>query len=93
MKSFEAIFGVPAEHRLELVMSRVRGGLVRAEYWRHEEFDSPGTLIAGYESYSEVDPVTGTVNNGWRRFDATGALTHSENELPELLADLLVAAA
>ena len=91
MKSFEAIFGIPAEHRLELVRSRVRGGLIRAEFWRHEEFDARGALVAGYESFSEIDPTSGAVNSGWRRYAPDGALTHSD-ELPEAPAALVAAA-
>ena len=93
MTSFETIFGIPAEHRLELVMTRVRGGLIRAEYWRHEEFNGHGALVAGYESFSELDPTSGVVNSGWRRYDPDGSLTHSHDELPKSFPDLLVAAA
>jgi hypothetical protein len=93
MKSFETVYGIPPEHRLELVRSRVRGGLIRAEYWRHEEFDARGTLVARYESFAELDPSSGAVNSGWRRYDPDGLLTHRRDELPEPLGDLLVAAA
>jgi hypothetical protein len=93
MKSFETVFAIPAEHRLELVKTRVRGGLIRAEYWRHEEFDARGAFVARYESFSELDPTSGAVNSGWRRYDPDGLLTDSQDELPERLGDLLFAAA
>jgi len=35
--NFEAIFGVAADHRLEQVRSRSRGGALRGTFWNHEE--------------------------------------------------------
>ena len=93
MRSFEAVFGIPADHRLELVKSRIRGGLIRAEYWRHEEFDANGALVAEYESFSELDPTSAAVNSGWRRYDPDGSLIQSHHGLPEAFADLLASAA
>jgi hypothetical protein len=93
MRSFEAVFGIAADHRLELVKSRIRGGLIRAEYWRHEEFDVRGVLVAEYESYSELNPASGAVNSGWRRYDPDGSLMESHDELPEPFSDLLAPAA
>ena len=93
MQGFEATFAIPAEHRLELVRSRARGGLVRAEYWRHEEFDTDGALVAVYESFSEADPASGTVNSGWRRYDPQGVLTATHEGPAEGTGKVFTAAA
>jgi hypothetical protein len=74
MASFQAVFCVPTDHRLELVKSRSRGGLFRGEYWVHEEFDENGNLVARYESFSESDPQTGSAQNGWCRYAGDGRL-------------------
>ena len=70
--NFEAIFGVPPEHRLEQVRSRSRAGLVRGTAWEHEEYDPQGRLVARYESFQEVDAATGTARSGWVKYDADG---------------------
>ena len=69
--NFEAIFGVPAEHRLDQVRSRSRAGLVRGTVWEHEEYDPEGRLVARYEAFQEVDP-TGAVRSGWVKYDPDG---------------------
>ena len=89
MKGFENVFGIRIEHRLELVRSRSRGGVVRGEYFDHEEFDSRGNLIARYESFSEIDPVTRTAHRGWYRYDAEGFLTDRHDDIPEPIGDAL----
>jgi hypothetical protein len=93
MKGFEATFGIPAEHRLELVKSRICGGLIRAEYWEHHEFDARGTVVARYESFAEVDPRSGAINSGWCRYDGEGFLTDRFDNLPGASTILRTAAA
>ena len=90
MTSFEAIFSVPAEHRLVLVKSRSIGGEIPTERWHHEEYDHRGTIVARYETFIENDPVMGTTRTGWYRYDADGFLTDWEEDLPEFAADLVV---
>lgn len=68
--NFEALYEVPATHRLIPVRSRSRGGLCRAEYWTHEEYDLHGRLVARYESFEESSPA-GETRSGWRKFDIT----------------------
>ena len=70
--NFEAIFGVPPDHRLEQVRSRSRAGPRRDTYWEHEEYDGDGLLVARYESFQEVEACTGAVRSGWTKYDADG---------------------
>jgi hypothetical protein len=70
--NFEAIFGVAADHRLEQVRSRSRGGALRGTFWTHEEYDADGRLVARYESFREFDAAAGTSRNGWVKYDADG---------------------
>src|SRR5215210_4500366 len=74
LPNFEALFGIPPHHRLFLVRSRGRGGLMWGEYWTHEEVDVHGNVIARYESYEEVD-AHGHARRGWRKFDSLGKFT------------------
>ncbi|HEX8666515.1 MAG TPA: hypothetical protein VF744_21065 [Beijerinckiaceae bacterium] len=69
--SFEAIFGIFPEHRLEQVRSRSRAGLVRGTVWEHEEYDAQGRLVARYESFQEVDQ-SGGARSGWVKYDPDG---------------------
>ena len=85
MKSFEALFDVPASHRLDLVRSRSGGGECPAESWDHHEHDHTGRLVARYESFVEIDPVMGTVLCGWYRYDVDGFLSSWDEDVPELL--------
>ena len=70
--NFEAIFGVAADHRLEQVRSRSRGGALRGTFWNHEEYDADGRLVARYESFQELDSAAGTSRSGWVKYDADG---------------------
>ena len=89
MKSFEARFEIAAGHRLVLIRSRIRGGSARGEFWEHEELDARGALVARYESFTEVDPVTGAASSGWYRYDGDGFLIDRHDRIPERLGDLL----
>ena len=40
-RNFEAIFEIPDSHRL-----KTRGGIMSANYWRHDEYGSDGKLAA-----------------------------------------------
>ncbi len=53
--NFEAVFRIPAMHRLLAVRSRSRGGAVQGIYWEHEEYDPAGTLVARYQSFDETN--------------------------------------
>jgi hypothetical protein len=70
--NFEAIFGVPADHRLEQVRSRSRGGVLGGTFWDHQEYDADGRLVARYESYREVEADSGASRSGWVKYDADG---------------------
>ena len=85
MSSFEAVFKVPLQHRLELVRSRSRGGELRGEYCSHEEFDSYGRLVARYESFCEIDQRTGSAKSGWSRQAPEGCCTEPSEEVRALL--------
>ena len=89
MKSFEATFGIPAEHQLVLVRSRIRGGSARNESWEHEEFNARGALVARYQSFTELDPATGRMQSGWYRYDADGFMIDRHEQIAELLGDIL----
>ena len=52
----EAFFRIPPTHRLLVVRSRSRGGLVSAVYWEYEEYDTTGRLIARYKIRREWPP-------------------------------------
>jgi hypothetical protein len=72
-QNFEALFRVPPTHRLLPVRSRSRGGLLRAVYWEHEEYDASGRLIARYKCFDERNQ-TGVRLNGWHKYDLEGRL-------------------
>jgi hypothetical protein len=76
--NFEAIFRIPANHRLLAVRSRSRGGLVGAVFWEHEEYDGDGQLICRYKSFDEVSPA-GRRRSGWRKYDGAGLLIDAKD--------------
>ncbi len=78
--NFEAVFQVPSTHRLLLVRSRSRGGLDPGVYWGHEEYCSAGRLLARYECFEEVS-AAGERRCGWRKFDETGQLICTGDDL------------
>ena len=78
--NFEAFFRIPPTHRLLVVRSRCRGGLVSAVYWEHEEYDTTGRLIARYKSFEEVSPA-GVQQCGWYKYDANGRLVAKAGSL------------
>ncbi len=78
--NFEAVFGVPATHRLLAVRSRSRGGLTSGIYWEHEEYDTSGVRVARYESFEEMT-ASGVRRSGWRKFDPSGHLVATGDDL------------
>ena len=62
---FEAIFEIPDSHRLVQVRSKTRGGIMSANYWRHDEYGSDGKLAARYESFEERSAESGATTSGW----------------------------
>jgi hypothetical protein len=79
--NFEAIFRIPATHRLIAVRSRSRAGLVAGTFWDHEEYDALGRLVARYQSFEETNPQSNARRSGWRKYDVVGRLM-AEGELP-----------
>ena len=77
---FEAIFQIPAIHRLVLVRSRSQGCPLSAICWEHDEYDSLGRLVARYRSFEQID-ATGRTQRGWRRFDCHGHMMSEEDDL------------
>jgi hypothetical protein len=71
--NFQTLLQVPATHRLLPVRSRVRGGIFKAVYWDHEEYDTAGQLVARYECFDESAP-NGEHLFGWRKYDEGGCL-------------------
>ena len=71
--NFEYLFGVPSSHRLLLLRSRERGGVLWSLSWTHEQVDQSGAMTARYESYYEIDRV-GCPHAGWRKYDHAGQL-------------------
>ena len=79
--NFEAVFSVPAMHRLVAVRSRSRAGVVAGTFWDHEEYDADGRLVARYESFEESDAQGRVRRSGWRKYDLDRGLI-AEGELP-----------
>jgi hypothetical protein len=79
--NFEALFHVPAAHRLIALRSRSRAGIGAATSWDHEEYDALGRLVARYQSFDESDARTGARRSGWRKYDLVGRLV-AEGDLP-----------
>ena len=77
-RNFEAIFEIPDSHRLVQVRSKTRGGIMSANYWRHDEYDSDGKLAARYESFEER-----SAESGWHKYDQSGQLLHVSKSLAE----------
>ena len=78
--NFEAVFHIPATHRLVLVRSRSQGCPLSAIFWEHDEYDSLGRLVARYRSFEQID-ATGRTQRGWRRFDGDGHMMSEEDDL------------
>ena len=78
--NFEAVFHIPATHRLVLARSRSQGCPLSAIFWEHDEYDSLGCLVARYRSFEQID-ATGRTQRGWRRFDGDGHMMSEENDL------------
>jgi hypothetical protein len=78
--NFEAIFHVPAAHRLMLVRSRSQGCPAVAIDWEHDEYAPDGCLVARYQSFERLGP-SGERQNGWRKFDRIGQLVNEEDSL------------
>jgi hypothetical protein len=81
--NFEAIFRIPATHRLVAVRSRSRAGILAGTFWEHEEYDSLGRFVARYESFEETNPHSNHRRSGWRKYDLVGLLI-AEGELPAI---------
>ena len=81
--NFEAIFEIPDSHRLVQVRSKTRGGIMSANYWRHDEYDSDGKLAARYESFEERSAEGGATTSGWHKYDQSGQLLHVSESLAE----------
>ena len=89
MKSFEAMFGIPAAHQLVLVRSRTPGGAPRtASFGTTRNSSRRGLLVARYESVTDHDSVTGA-HSAWYRYDGHGFLTDRHDKLPVPLGELL----
>jgi len=82
-RNFEAIFEIPDSHRLVQVRSKTRGGIMRANYWRHDEYGSDGKLAARYESFEERNTESAATRSGWHKYDQSGQLLHVSENLPE----------
>ena len=72
MPDFEKLFAIPADHELEQVRSRSRGGAITGIYWTHDQYDPSGRLVARFESFDERN--SGTRRTGWRKYSSDGAL-------------------
>jgi hypothetical protein len=81
-RNFEAIFEIPDSHRLVQVRSKTRGGIMSANYWRHDEYGSGGKLVARYESFEERSE-SGATRSGWHKYDQSGQLLHVSESLAE----------
>lgn len=79
--NFEAVFRIPPAHRLIVVRSRGRAGIVAGTFWDHEEYDAMGRLVARYESFEETNPHGDARRTGWRKYNVVGRLV-AEGELP-----------
>jgi hypothetical protein len=79
--NFEAVFHIPATHRLVLVRSRSQGCPLSAIFWEHDEFDMQGRLVARYRSFEHVMNPEGETQRGWRRFDCHGHMMSEEDDL------------
>jgi len=82
-RNFEAIFEIPDSHRLVQVRSKTRGGIMSANYWRHDEYGSDGKLAARYESFEERSAESGATRSGWHKYDQSGQLLHVSESLAE----------
>ncbi len=71
--NFECLFGIPSSHRLLLLRTRERGGVLWSLSWTHEAVDPSGVVTARYESYHEIDRV-GCTRAGWCKYDHAGRL-------------------
>jgi hypothetical protein len=78
MPRFERTFQIPPSHRLEQVRTRARGGLVRATYWDHEEYDTQNRLVARYHTFWESQ-ATGEDACGWRKYDSNGHMVDAQD--------------
>ena len=76
--SFEALFEVPPQHRLEQVRLRSRGGQIRGTVWEHHEYDAGGRLVARYASFEETGS-NGQRAAGWRKYDPSGRLVDARD--------------
>ena len=60
-----------------------RGGIMSANYWRHDEYGSDGKLAARYESFEERSAESGATRSGWHKYDQSGQLLHVSESLAE----------
>ena len=86
MRSFEALFKVPALHRLVPVRSRGRGGRVATTSWEHEEYAPDGRLIARYLSQAQ-HLGNGRTRGAWSKYDPAGKLIAQGFQVPASLAE------
>ena len=73
--NFEEIFKVPNGNTLSKVSFRKKGTMDQNEYWKHEELDPDGNVIAKFESWSctSLKPPCKT-SSGYKKFDLKGNL-------------------
>ena len=62
---------------------QARGGIMSANYWRHDEYGSDGKLAARYESFEERSAESGATTSGWHKYDQSGQLLHVSESLAE----------
>jgi hypothetical protein len=75
MSDFEQVFDIPEGHTLKETSFRRKGTLAQDEFWKHEEYDAAGNLVARYESWSctSIKPPFRT-QSGFRKYSPSGSL-------------------
>lgn len=81
MATFEKVFGTPREHTLKETYFKSSAGGSR-DYWKHEEYDEQGILVARYESWMNLTINGLSTDAGWKKISPTGEIVAIGDDLP-----------
>ena len=82
MHIFEALFDIPAHHKLKEVSFTGGGTIGLSDKWQHEEYNAQGDLVALYLTWSTMDMKKLQKRTGFKKFSPSGQLLAEHEGIP-----------